>query len=180
MSGALEPTPSNGLQLLAALEAAGAIDETSLRLPPDTPYDQCEALAKMFGELHKRCAWYIGDLLNHMEKVFGETYAQAADATGLNVTTLYNYTSVCAHIPRSRRRSKVRFSTHSEVAYLEPDEQTRWLKEAEKHNYTKQELRDARAKEDKKLTPAVEVVCHCPTCGNQHNPKEAVSGNSHG
>lgn len=158
--------PSKGIQLLAELERAGAITSTALVLPPDTPYDQCEALAAMFGQLHRTSAWLIGDLLNHIERVYGETYAQAAEATGLSRGALMNYTSVCSHIPRSRRRPKVPFSTHMEVAYLEPAEQEHWLKEADRNNWTKEELRSARKAADP--TPALEVECVCPTCGHKH------------
>lgn len=171
----LVPTPSAGIQLLAELEAAGAITPTALILPPDTPYDQCEALAAMFGQLHRTSAWLIGDLLNHIERVYGETYAQAAEATGLTKGALMNYTWVCSKIPRSRRRPKVAFSTHMDVAALEPADQDHWLKEAEKNHWTKEELRIARKAEDNP-TPALENhICECPRCGNSHNPKEAFS-----
>lgn len=167
--------PSHGLQLLAQLEQAGAITSTALVLPPDTTYDECEALAAMFGQLHRTSSWLIGDLLNHIERVYGETYAQAAEATGLSKGALMNYTSVCAHIPRSRRRPKVPFSTHMEVAYLEPAEQDRWLKEADKQGWTKEQLRAARKAESQELLPPEEHECHCPRCGNVHNPKELHS-----
>jgi len=160
------PAPSQGIQLLAELERAGAITNTALILPPDTPYDQCEALAMMFGQLHRTSAWLIGDLLNHIERVYGETYAQAAEATGLSKGALMNYTSVCAHIPRSRRRANVPFSTHMEVAYLEPQEQERWLKQASEKGWTKEELRIARKAEDNSAPATVE--CVCAACGHVH------------
>jgi hypothetical protein len=166
-------TPSKGIQLLADLERVGAITQTALILPPDTPYDQCEALAAMFGQLHRTSSWLIGDLLNHIERVYGETYAQAAEATGLSRGALMNYTSVCGRIPRSRRRARVPFSTHMEVAYLEPAEQERWLKEADKNGWTKEELRVARKKDaGEDVTLAVEAQCQCPTCGNVHISNE--------
>lgn len=159
-------SPSLGIQLLADLEATGAITSTSLTLPPDISYDKCEALASMFGQLHRTSAWLIGDLLNHIERVYGETYAQAAEATGLSKGALMNYTSVCGRIPRSRRRPKVPFSTHMEVAYLEPIEQEKWLKQAEANSWTKEELRAARTSQN---TPAPALVeCTCPTCGHKH------------
>jgi hypothetical protein len=158
------PAPS-GIQLLAALEETGAITPTALILSPDISYEQCEALASMLGQLHRTSQWLIGDLLNHIERVYGETYAQAAEITGLSKGALMNYTSVCGRIPRSRRRANVPFSTHMEVAYLEPDEQEHWLKEAAANKWTKEELRIARKQDD---PPAVEVSCMCPTCGNQH------------
>jgi hypothetical protein len=165
----LVPEPSKGIQLLAELEAAGAITSTALTLSHDTPYEQCESLAAMFGQLHRTSAWLIGDLLLHIERVYGETYAQAAEATGLSKGALMNYTSVCSHIPRSRRRAAVPFSTHMEVAYLEPADQERWLKEAEKRKWTKEELRSARRSEGK--DPPALVICTCH-CGHQHTREE--------
>jgi len=160
------PAPSQGIQLLAELEKAGAITNTALILPPDIPYAQCESLALMLGQLHRTSQWLIGDLLNHIERVYGETYAQAAEATGLSKGALMNYTSVCAHIPRSRRRARVPFSTHMEVAYLEPQEQERWLSQAAEKGWTKEELRAAR-KADGNPTQ-VEVECICAACGHVH------------
>lgn len=163
---ALVKTHSEGIKLLADLEAAGAITTTSLSLPPDLPFDQYEALMAMFGQLHRTSAWLIGDGLNFGERVYGETYAQAAAATGLSNGTLMNYASVCAHIPRSRRRANVPFSTHAEVAYLEPEEQDEWLKQAAANKWTKAELRQARKPQ---LPPAISVECVCPNCGNHHS-----------
>lgn len=162
----LVPTPSHGIQLLAELERVGAITNTALVLPPDISYDKCEALAAMLGQLHRTSQWLLGDLLNHIERVYGETYAQAAEATGLTKGALMNYTWVCSKIPRSRRRPQVHFSTHMEVAALEPAEQDHWLKEAEKNRWTKEELRHARKAESKETV--VEMTCVCPTCGHKH------------
>lgn len=160
--------PSKGIQLLAELEKAGAITPTALILPPDTSYEQCEALAAMLGQLHRTSQWLIGDLLNHIERVYGETYAQAAEVTGLSRGALMNYTWVCSKIPRSRRRAKVPFSTHMDVAALEPADQDRWLKEAEKNAWTKEQLRQARQDDEGAPLPATEVICVCPTCGHSH------------
>jgi len=160
------PAPSQGIQLLAELEKAGAITNTALILPPDIPYAQCESLATMLGQLHRTSQWLIGDLLNHIERVYGETYAQAAEATGLSKGALMNYTWVCSKIPRSRRRAQVHFSTHMEVAALEPQEQERWLKEAETKHWTKEELRIARKAESNHDHEITE--CVCPTCGYRH------------
>lgn len=154
------PRYQGGIQLLAELEAAGAITKTSLTLPPDLPWDQYEALATMFGQLHRTSAWLIGDLLNFGEKVYGESYVQAAERTGLATQTLMNYSSVCAHVPRSRRRASLPFSVHAEVAYEEPQEQERWLKLAHESGWTRADLREARRSERgvQDPGPAVEVL----------------------
>lgn len=162
---------SHGIQLLADLEAAGAVTPTALVLPPDVPFDQYMAMAAMFSELHKRTAWYIGDLLNYGEKMYGEKYAQAEAVTGLNKQTLMNYASVCSQIPRSRRRANLNYSIHAEVAYLEPDEQKKWLDLAEKNDWKREDLRAARQNQNG-LPPAVEVECVCSRCGHVHTKGE--------
>lgn len=162
----LAPRP-HGIQLLADLEAAGAVTPTALVLPPDIPFAQYMAMAAMFSELHRRTAWYIGDLLNYGERAYGEKYAQAEAVTGLNRSTLMNYASVCGQIPRSRRRADVNFSIHAEVAYLEPDEQKKWLDLAAERGWTREDLRAAR-KAPNELPPAVEAECVCERCGHIH------------
>lgn len=132
------------LQLLAELERIGVVTETSLTLPPDTPFDQCDALAGMLGQLHGMGPWLLGDLLNHMEKVYGETYAQASATTGLAEQTLSNYCSTCSRIPRSRRRPwyKISYSVHAELAWLPPKEQEDWLRRIGREGMTRERVRE--------------------------------------
>jgi hypothetical protein len=165
---------SGGIELLAQLERAGAITSTSLVLPPETTWEQYEALAGMLGQLHRTAGWLIGDLLNFGEKVYGETYVQAAAATGLAEQTLMNYASVCSRIPRARRRPSLPFSVHAEVAYLEPDEQERWLSEAEQEGWTRSELRlamkgeqpqDPEPEVEPEVLPLAGEMSYCPNCG---------------
>lgn len=176
-----EPAVQNsGLALLAELERSGAVTSTSLNLPPDLPYDQYEALASMFGQLHRTSQWLIGDLLNFGEKVYGETYAQAEELTGLAPQTLANYSSVCSRIPRSRRRSKVNFSLHAEVASMTPDEQKKWLKLSEENQWTRVQLRDAilpirhqqyqsvAAENGAEVVLEETHICKCVVCGRVH------------
>lgn len=175
MSNEIAPIPPDDhqsvLQLLADLERVGAVSlsKMGLSLPPDLSYDQCESVVAMFGYLHRLSAWAIGDALNHIERVYGETYAQAEKVTGLNRNTLMNYASVAGKIPRSRRHPALPFSTHQEVAPLEPEEQRSWLEKAEENQWTKMELRQAMKPEP--LSP-IEVQCTCPTCGHTHTVNE--------
>ena len=185
--------PSQGLQLLAELESAGAITETSLTLPPDIPWDRYEALVTMFGQIHRTSAWLLGDALNYGEKVYGETYTQAAVWTGLADQTLANYASTCSRVPRSRRRSALSFSVHSEVAWLEPREQEEWLDKVSSNGWTrsvlreelapmraKKQLEESRERRERAailsgggmppeiLPPAVTHLCSCLACGRVH------------
>jgi hypothetical protein len=196
----MEGTPDQGLKFLVELERTGAITETSLQLPPDVPYDQYEALAYMFGRVHRQTAWVLGDLLNYGEKVYGEKFAQAEAATGLAKSTLENYCSVCNRIPRSRRKKSLAFSIHAEVASLSPAEQTEWLSKASKEGWRRgrirEELAPMRAAAELEVaqkreartamlngdvpvepTPAVKShLCECRSCGRVHRNDVDVDG----
>jgi len=178
-------TAPGGLALLAELERNGWLTLTSVDLPPDAvTYDQYDALLHWAGQLHESSCWIIGDLINYGEKVYGQTYAQAVEATGLAEQTLTNYASVCGRIPRSRRRLGLKFGVHAEVAYMAPKERDGWLKAAATNGWGRSRLREelaplraeVRAKESPAATlkdvevlpPNVELeshVCQCTTCG---------------
>lgn len=190
---------NQGLQLLAELERTGAITDTSLVLPPDLTYDQYDALACMFGQIHRQTAFLLGDLLNYGEKVYGHTYAQASASTGLAEQTLMNYASVCSRIPRSRRRKQLAFSVHAEVASLPPREQEVWLTKAVDEGWTRSILREELAPvraavalgvseslngpvPAERVVPAPEFIppageshiCQCLTCGRYHRSDRDV------
>lgn len=133
-------TRPGGLELLAELEKAGAVTATSLDLDPSLSYDRWESLGAMFGSLHRSACWLIGDWLNFGERVYGETYAQGAEATGLSPDTLMHYSWVARQIPPERRNPFVPFSSHRIVAALEPAEQELWLKRVEDEGWTRREL----------------------------------------
>lgn len=138
-----EAPRSEAIALLAELERGGALTMTSLTLTREITYDEYEGLFGMFGQLHEASAWLIGDLLNYGERIYGQTYVQAAHATGLAEGTLVNYASVCSRVPRSRRREALPFSVHAEVAFMSPAEQDRWLKTAQKNGWRRSQLREA-------------------------------------
>lgn len=136
-------TRSAQFQLALDLENAGCFKTTALDLPPDATYEQREALANYLGQIKRRSSWWIGDLLVESENRDGELYAQVAHATGLSEQTLLNLVYVSKHVPRERRREKLPHSVHAEVASLSAKEQKHWLDKAEKHAWTRSELRDA-------------------------------------
>lgn len=133
--------------LLAELARDGTLTSTALHLDPETRYETWEALGTMLGLLHRSACWLIGDWLAFGETAYGERYAQGAAATGLAEQTLMNYASVARRIPPERRLASVSFSAHALVAPLEPREQAKWLKRAEKEDWSRREL-DAALKGD--------------------------------
>lgn len=151
--------------LIDTMEQAGLVTATSLSL--DLPggreitYDQYEALGRYFGSMNRSCSWWIGDWLLFGEGTFGERWAQAATHTGLAEQTLSNRMTVCRHVPPSRRRASLPFAVHAEVASLPAREQKVWLDRAERHGWTRAELRKemkATRVDTKPLPPAGEPL----------------------
>ncbi len=155
----------------SVLERAGAVVTlTSLQLnDPDVSYETLEELLAFAGTVHKASSWWIGDTLNQIDARYGDKVYQAAVVLDLAEQTVMNMMSVCAKVPRSRRREGLKFSHHQEVAALEPEDQSMWLQAAEDNSWTKNDLRNAIKG---KLPPAVEVTCICSTCGNIHTHNE--------
>ena len=111
-------------------------------------------LGAYIGRINRSCSWWIGDWLVFGEGVYGERFAQALAATGLAEQTLLNRSYVCRNVPVSRRRARLPFSVHEEVASLSAREQKRGLIGAEKNNWTRADLRAARKALRKDERPA--------------------------
>ena len=86
--------------------------------------------------------WWLGDWMNYGEGRWGERYAQAIEATGLDEGTLRNIAWVCRRFDPSRRHDKVSFAHHQEVASLPPDRADELLELAASGGLVKRELRE--------------------------------------
>ncbi len=94
--------------------------------------------------------WLWGDALAFAGRKWGNQFAeskykQASEATGLAVQSLKMAKFVAERIPMGRRRSKLTFTHHAEVAYgFDQDaEQERWLDRAAADKWTAVQLRRA-------------------------------------
>lgn len=85
--------------------------------------------------------WVIGDWVNFGKTFYGEKYAFALEATEWQYQRLRNAAYVCAQVPLSLRTDKLDWSHHAVVAPLGPEEQAKYLKEAETNDWTVSELR---------------------------------------
>jgi hypothetical protein len=130
------------LQLVLDLLHAGGLTATALELDdPNISWERYESLLLFFLAFDNSLRWYIGDVLNLGEALFGEKYTQAVALTGLRVERLRNYAWVCASVARNRRRPELGFSFHEAVASLAPREQRRWLGRAVAEGWTRDVLR---------------------------------------
>lgn len=87
-------------------------------------------VGRRLGAMSRVSSWWVGDWLQYGTAKWGEKYAEAARITGYDVKTLRNISYVAKRFDLSRRRDKLTWSHHAELAVLEPSEQDRWLDRA--------------------------------------------------
>lgn len=102
----------------------------SLTLPADLSFDHWERIGRQLQLADMAVQWWIGDWLVYGEHKWREKYAQAIELTGKREQTLINYHNVAKSIESNRRRVKLSFSIHAEVASLDEDDQERILAKA--------------------------------------------------
>ena len=120
-----------------------SLTPTSLSFRGDLPFKDWQEVGIQLRKIESGVSWWIGDWLRYGEHRYGETYAQAVEQTDLAYQTLANTVWVSGKIEPSRRREKLSFQHHAEVAALEPDEQDALLGEAEHRKWNSVELRRA-------------------------------------
>ncbi len=73
-----------------AIETSEYVEITPTRLifSEDTPWEVYEAVLGRLEQSRRSLMWWIGDALAFGESKYGETYAQAVEATGYATETL--------------------------------------------------------------------------------------------
>ena len=156
----------------SALAAAGAsIDETSLVFsdPASLRFEHFEDMAKHFlAPIGRGYPWWVGDMLNMAEKLFGEEAYQLEAYLPNSPQTCANYKSVAKHLPRSRRRG-LHLSVAEPVAYMEPEKRDELIQQAVDGGWKREEMREA-ARAVKLGLPGHSLLPpptkRCPTCGH--------------
>lgn len=158
-----EAIPGKSLALLAALEEAGALSITGLRLSnPNLPYDQFEALCVLLGKMHEAVRFAIGDAILLGEQLYREDCYHAIESMGLSVEARREYVRVAQQVPRSIRREDLSWSHHRAVAPMTPKEQRQWLKTASERQLSHHELREAIREGAPPESPTTCRCCHRP------------------
>lgn len=123
------------------LDGTGMYRPLGLALKKGLPYEEWEQIGVTLEDIREGVNWWVGDWLNYGDAEYGEKYTQAVQHTGKAVQTLMNMAFVAKAIPISRRRETLSFSIHAEVAGLTARQQNAVLDEAEKENWTRDEVR---------------------------------------
>lgn len=119
------------------------VTKTGLVITGSAPFDEWAALVGRLYAVRSAGLWALGDALNFGDSRYGEKYSQVLDARCISEGGARNVASVAARIDVSRRRDKVSFWHHAEVAGLDPEDADRLLDEADRHQWPRETLRDA-------------------------------------
>ena len=112
-----------------------------LQLPQRLPFERWLHIGTQLSALSTSAAWCLGDWLVFGEQAYAGRYRQAIERTSLDYQTLRNYAWVAKRFSLARRRDKLSFGHHCEVAALPEPEQDFWLRKAEEHHWPVKQLR---------------------------------------
>jgi hypothetical protein len=114
---------------------------TGLEFPRHLPYEGWLSIGRQLSALTTSSAWCLGDWLVFGELAYSGRYREAIEQTSLDYKTLRNYAWVTRRFALSRRRDNLSFGHHAEVAALPEREQDYWLRKAEDHSWSRNQLR---------------------------------------
>jgi hypothetical protein len=133
---------------LAAPEVAGQAPQGQVRMsgvglhiPAGLSFEDWARAGRQLSRIVDSSAWWLGDWLVFGKTNYSDCYQLAIQRAGLRYQTLRNYAWVARRFPMSRRRAKLTFQHHAEIASLPVEEQNRLLDQAEREMWTTKQLR---------------------------------------
>lgn len=140
----------------SALDTSTFITRRGLRLPGRMAFEKWLGIGNYLSEVMSASSWCLGDWLVYGEATFTGRYRDAIELTSLDYQTLRNHAWVARSFPMSRRRDRLSFTHHAEVAGLPEPEQDFWLLKAEQHAWSVKRLRrEVRASQVERNTGGV-------------------------
>ncbi len=112
-----------------------------LEIPDDLHYEAWESAGLKLVRIADTSTWCLGDWLNFGVNKYIDRYRCALENVGLDYQTLRNYAWVARKFDISRRRDKLSFQHHAEVASMSFEDQDQWLDLAETNRWSRNELR---------------------------------------
>jgi hypothetical protein len=137
-AGDIEPLGSNRAGREQVL-----VTGVGLRLPMGLSFEDWERAGRKLSGIIDSSAWWLGDWLVFGKKNYSDRYQLAIRGAGLRYQTLRNYAWVARRFELGRRRSKLSFQHHAEVASLPVETQDWLLDQAEREMWTTKQLRNA-------------------------------------
>ncbi|MDQ7803516.1 LmbU family transcriptional regulator [Amycolatopsis sp. A133] len=117
------------------------ITRVGLDIPAGLPFDRWERAGYQLSGIADSSAWCLGDWLIYGKTHYADRYKLAVDAVALDYQTLRNYAWVARRFDSGRRRDRLSFQHHAEVAALPVEEQEKWLDRAVESMWSVKHLR---------------------------------------
>jgi hypothetical protein len=132
---------ANGMSLRVDFDKRTGVTSFGLYLPERLPFEVWHRMGTQIALISNVSAWWLGDWLVYGADQYPDRYKAAIAGTSLDYKTLRNYAWVARRFEMSRRRDKLSFQHHAEVAALTLSEQELWLDRAQAFRWSKAELR---------------------------------------
>jgi hypothetical protein len=117
------------------------VTEVGLQISQTVDFDTWEQAGSKIARISESSTWCLGDWLIYGQDQYADRYRLAIDSARLDYQTLRNYAWVARRFELSRRRNRLSFQHHAEVAALPPEDQDSWLDLAEGKGWSRNELR---------------------------------------
>jgi hypothetical protein len=114
-----------------------------LQLPDVLTFEEWERAGRQLAGVLDSSSWWLGDWLTYGKDHYADRYEKGIQSAGLRYQTLRNYAWVARRFDLGRRRARLTFQHHAEVASLTNEEQDKWLSRAEELSWTTKQLRNA-------------------------------------
>jgi hypothetical protein len=168
---------------LARVPTPVALTPTSWAPPRELAVGDWIRQGCWLGAVGRASGWWTGDWVRYGTARYGDRYAKAAQLTGYDVQSLMNMAYVAGRFSVPRRRPRLSFSHHAELASLDEEDQDLWLDRVQAGRLSvrslRAELRAVRSKRRRALAaPHPDVAAYgplalelpeliCPECGHR-------------
>ena len=113
----------------------------SLTMPEDISEEEWLGVGDILGRINHCNKWNLGEWLRLGNRKWGKTYDEAVKR-GFSYQTAADAVWMAGEFPLSRRRDKLTWSHHKEVAGLDAAVADRFLDDAVNHKWSRQALRE--------------------------------------
>ncbi len=125
-----------------------------LRFDEEISFEEWLAVGRQLVLLSESVQWLIGDWINWGHDRWEQLrYKVALESLPYAYGSLANMSYVAQRIEFSRRREKLSFAHHQEVAMLDRKKQSEFLTRAEKEQWSRADLREAIRKSEAEFPP---------------------------
>jgi hypothetical protein len=169
---------SSGVSPARCVRSPVALTATSWSPRRELALEDWQRQGRMLGVITRGGGWWLGDWVRYGNARYGERYRAAAESSGYDVQSLMNMAYVASRFEISRRREKLSFSHHAELAGLPPHDQELWLDRAEVGGLSvhslRAELRRMRRREAERIGPGGPRGQDRRDAGPDRNPVTSV------